>query len=64
MTDKLFYVSFQCYYPDGGVSKHMQVLPMKDIPRWADSYKFTHPNCESITCKIWFSDLNRQDELK
>lgn len=60
MQNATFHLSFQCYYPDGGKSQHYQDLKLSDIPRWIDSYKFTHPNCDSITVKVWFKDLEEQ----
>lgn len=61
MNDILFAydVSFRCYFPGDGVCNHMQRMPLKDIPRWIDSYRFTHPNCVSISVKVWFSDLDK-----
>lgn len=47
-------ISFRCYFFDGGVTNHHQLLCIDDIPIWIDSYKFTHPNCSSISVKIWF----------
>ena len=52
-------ISFRCFYPGDSVCNHIQRLPLKDIPRWIDSYKFTHPNCVSISVKVWFCDLDK-----
>lgn len=49
-----FDVSFYCYYSNGNVTRHTQELFLNDIPRWIESYKFTHPDCTSISCKVWF----------
>ena len=51
----IYAVSFRCFYGNGVATNHFQDLPLSDIPRWLDSYKFTHPACISISCKIWFS---------
>lgn len=54
-----FNVSYRCFYDnsDGtqNYSKHYQPMPLADIPRWIESYKFTHPACVSVTCKVWFN---------
>lgn len=53
--DKLYDISFRCYFPDNGVTNHFQSLTLEDIPVWIDCYKFTHPNCISISVKVWFT---------
>lgn len=50
------WVSFHCYYPDGSHTEHRQKLSIADIPRWIESYKFTHPYCVAITVKAWFKE--------
>ena len=51
-------VSFRCFFDnEDGVhftTHYIPLFPLQDIPRWVDSYKFTHPNCTSISCKVWF----------
>ena len=54
--NQIFSVSFHCFFPDGGVCKHTQSLPLGDISLWIDCYQFTHPNCTAISMKIWFTD--------
>ena len=58
MGDK-YNISFRCFYDDEtGVhfTTHYCVdFPVTDIPRWIDSYKFTHPNVTSISAKVWFT---------
>lgn len=48
------HMSFKCYYQDGDPCLHYRDMPMEDIPKWIDAYKFTHPNCTAITVKVWF----------
>lgn len=52
-------VSFRCFFEgEGGINyttHYNPSFPLCDIPRWLDSYKFTHPNCTSISVKVWFS---------
>lgn len=62
MENAIFNLSFRCYYPDGEPTKHFQSLPLSDIPKWIDAYKFTHPNCQAITVKVWFGDLEKQEQ--
>lgn len=54
--DETTHISFRCYYPDGGKCDKHQVLKLSDIPKWIDSYKFTHPNCSAISVKVWFDE--------
>ena len=49
-------INFRCYFPNGNYNDHRRKLNFEDIPRWIDAYKFTHPDCTSISIKIWFSD--------
>ena len=53
---KLFNISFRCHYDDGSYTSHRQDLALKDIPKWIESYKFTHPLCKAISFKLWFND--------
>ena len=46
-------VSFRCYFPSGDQLDKVQELFLDEIPRWIDSYLFTHPTCISISVKIW-----------
>lgn len=63
MLEQKFFVSFRCYYPNGAEpTNHRQELKLSEIPKWIDCYKFTHPACESVTVKIWFSDLAQETE--
>lgn len=56
MTEQIFYISFHCFYPGCDTPcRKEQKLKLSEIPRWIDSYKFTHPNCTSIAVKVWFS---------
>ena len=57
MNEK-YNVSFRCFF-DGEcgtnfTTHYVLLFPLTDIPRWVDSYKFTHPNCTSISVKVWF----------
>ena len=52
-----FSVSFFCYY-ETNLIKHFQKIKLSDIPRWVNSYQFTHPDVKSISVKIW---LNKTD---
>lgn len=60
MKNQEYSISFFCYFrnsPD--MTKHYQTMPLKNIPKWIEAYKFTHPNVESISFKIWF---DREEE--
>lgn len=56
MKNKTFSVSFICHY-NKNQTKHRQEMPLKDIPKRIEAYKFTHPDCKSISLKIWFDDI-------
>ena len=56
-TEK-YNVSFRCFF-DGDGSPHYTThycpdFPVKDIAKWLNAYRFTHPNCTSVSCKVWF----------
>lgn len=52
--------SFRCFYNDGegvhATTHYVPGFPVAAIPRWIDAYKFTHPNCDAISCKVWFAN--------
>lgn len=54
-------VSFRCYYgsPDESTT-HYRTMPLADIPKWIEAYRFTHPDVQSITCKVWFKGKDGQ----
>lgn len=60
MKKAIFELSIRCYYPNGNHTEHRQSMKLSDIAKWVEAYKFTHPDCEAITVKLWFSDLNKQ----
>lgn len=47
-------VSIRCYYTDGTYTKHYQELELKDLRKWIEAYRFTHPNVRSISIRVWF----------
>lgn len=51
-----FKISFFCFYEDGSHTSHVQELDLLDIPTWISAYRFTHPACTAISCKLWFAD--------
>lgn len=57
-------MSFRCFFPGvtPNYATHYQQLPVCDIPRWIDAYKFTHPRCTSISCKVWFVEPPKKEE--
>lgn len=50
-------VSFRTYYPNGNKCDHIQDLTPGNLIYWLACYFFTHPDCESITIKIWRDDF-------
>lgn len=67
MNDR-YNISFRCFFDgDDGVHFTTHYCPdflVSDIPRWIDSYKFTHQNCTSISVKVWFTQIecNEQED--
>lgn len=55
-TMKTYDISIRCYYPNGNKTQHSQTLPLKDIAKWVEAYRFTHPACKAVTFKIWLHD--------
>lgn len=50
---KNYRLSIRCYFPgERNYTHHIQSMPLKDIPKWVEAYKFTHPTAESIIVKI------------
>lgn len=56
MKSQYFDISFRCYYDVDRFNTHHQRLKLSDIPKWIESYYFTHPDVHSISVKVWFSD--------
>lgn len=54
-VNKIYDISFRCYFPDNGTCNHFQAMPLSDIPKWIECYCFTHPTCISISVKVWFA---------
>ena len=59
-------MSIRCFYDDASgrhYTQHYQQMPLSDIPRWLEAYKFTHPGCTAITVKVWFSEPEQDGPL-
>ena len=61
--------SFRCHYPGSDptlpppYTQHRQRLKLTDLPKWIECYRFTHPDCESISVKIWFTELPAAEDF-
>lgn len=53
---KVYEISFRCFYKNGNSTDHRQEMPLKDIEKWIEAYRFTHPEVRSITVKVWFEN--------
>ena len=54
-------LSIRCYFPGvQNYTHHIQAMPLKDITKWVEAYKFTHPTAESITVKIYLNNEEGQ----
>ena len=50
-------LSIRCFYAGSdNYTQHRQSLRLKDIPKWVEAYKFTHPAVQSISIKIWLNE--------
>lgn len=59
---KIFVVSFRCYYGEGQkYTQHTQELPLEDIGRWIEAYRFTHPAVYAISVKVWMNSKKEGD---
>ncbi len=62
-TTNTYGISFRCYFPGEpgtNYSTHYQRIPLSELPLWVEAYRFTHPNCYSITAKVWLNDTPQQ----
>lgn len=63
MKSKVYTVSLNTYFPGNPKpTKHYQDLTLREIPKWIEAYKFTHPGCEAVTVKVWFNGLEKPIE--
>ncbi len=61
----LYNASLRCHYKDGmrevdnttNYTQHYRSMPLRDLPKWIEAYKFTHPGCDSISIKLWLTDV-------
>ena len=49
--------SFRCFFGGTSYNAHYQRLRLSDVARWIEAYRFTHPNCTSISFKVWFTEM-------
>lgn len=35
-------------------------MSLRDVAKWIEAYRFTHPNCESVSVKVWLKDEGKQ----
>lgn len=57
---KEYNVSFRCYFPGAdNKTQHYMTMPLKDIAKWIEAYRFTHPTLQSITVKVWMQKDER-----
>lgn len=48
-------LSIRCFFPGkDNYTQHNQTMPLSDIPKWMEAYRFTHPNLTAISVKVWF----------
>lgn len=54
------WITFRIYFPNGNRQNHGQYLSISEIGKWIECYKFTHPDAESITAKVWFNEPEKE----
>ena len=47
-------INFRCYYAADRYYNHWREMPLEDIPRWIEAYRFTHPEVLDISALIYF----------
>lgn len=59
--NQIFRVSIRCYYKTNKVT-HYQEMTLKDIPKWIEAYKFTHPDASAISVKVTFTEPSKIED--
>ena len=49
-------MSIRCHFSGTDYTQHRVRLPMEHIKKWCEAYRFTHPNVQSFSIKIWLID--------
>ena len=52
-------VNFRCYFPGMVFFDHYRKISLDEISEWIRCYRFTHPDCVSVSVKIWFEKIER-----
>ena len=49
-------IGFRCYFPGGkdNYTDHRAQIPVAEIPKWMEAYRYTHPNCKGISARVFF----------
>lgn len=55
-------ISFRCYYKSGNHCDKIAFIELAEIEEWIYCYKFTHPDCTSISIKLWFKKETNKPE--
>ena len=51
---KQYSLNIRCYFPGAGnYTQHRAEMPLKDVGKWVEAYRYTHPNVESFTVKVY-----------
>lgn len=59
---KKYKFSIRCYFQNSNnYTHHLQSMELTDIRKWIEAYRFTHPNLESITFKIYLTDRKENE---
>lgn len=65
MKNEIYHFSIRCYFSEtpGDHTTHHVVIPVKDLAKWIECYRFTHPNVMAISIKTWFDNKEVEHEL-
>ncbi len=60
---KEYHLSIRCYFEGyGNYTTHYRDMEFKDIKKWVEAYKLTHPTCKAITVKIYFEEAAQNED--
>lgn len=51
----LYKISIRCYY-ENSFTTHKQIMKLSEIAKWIEAYKFTHPNVEGFSIRLFIDE--------
>lgn len=60
---KKYKFSIRCYFRHSShYTHHLQSMTLDEIGKWMEAYRFTHPECVSISAKVYIEKEGERDE--